>query len=45
MLAKGWLELRDNGRHYLTAQGKVIGGEFKSNQYGGYFLWPQDLEI
>lgn len=45
MTAKGWLELRDNGRHYLTAQGKAMGGEFKSNQYGGYFLWPEDLSV
>lgn len=45
MTVKGWLELRDNGRHYLTAQGKAMGGEFKSNQYGGYFLWPEDLSV
>ena len=45
MTAKGWLELRDNGRHYLTDQGKAMGGEFKSNQYGGYFLWPEDLTL
>ena len=45
MTSKGWLELKDNGRHYLTAQGRAVGGEFKSNQYGGYFLWPEDLEL
>lgn len=45
MVEKGWLELGDNGRHHLTASGKAIGGEFKSSQYGGYFLWPENLEI
>lgn len=45
MTQKGWLELRENGRHYLTALGRSMGGEFKPSQYGGYFLWPQDLEL
>lgn len=43
MTSKGWLELRDNGRHYLTKAGRDAGGEFKPSQHGGYFLWPKDL--
>jgi len=42
---KGFLILNDSGRHYLTEQGKAIGGEFKSSQYGGYFLWIESMEL
>jgi phosphatidylserine/phosphatidylglycerophosphate/cardiolipin synthase-like enzyme len=42
---KGFLNLNDNAKHALTEQGKTVGGEFKSNQYGGYFLWPEHIEI
>lgn len=30
---------------FLTEQGKAIGGEFKPNQYEGYFLWFDNIEI
>jgi len=42
---KGFLILNDSERHYLTEQGKAIGGEFKSSQYGGYFLWIESMEL
>ena len=42
---KGYLSLQENGKHYLTDQGKVIGGEFRSSQYGGYFLWTENMEL
>lgn len=42
---KGFLDINDKSKHYLTEQGKALGGEFKSNQYGGYFLWPENMEI
>lgn len=42
---KGFLKLNENGKHILTDQGKVLGGEFKSSQYGGYFLWNENTEI
>lgn len=40
-VASGLLEPRD-GKHYLTAKGKEIGGEFRmSPKFGPYFLWPE----
>lgn len=42
---KGFLKLNGNGKHFLTDQGKAIGGEFRSSQYGGYFLWNENTEI
>lgn len=42
---KGFLDTNDTGKHYLTEQGKAVGGEFKSNQYGGYFLWSEEIEL
>ena len=42
---KGYLSVHENGKHYLTEQGKKIGGEFRSSQYGGYFLWSEDMMI
>lgn len=42
---KGFLILNDRGKHQLTEQGKSVGGEFKTNQYGGYFLWHTDMPI
>ncbi len=42
---KGFLKLNENGKHILTDQGKALGGEFKSSQYGGYFLWNENTEI
>lgn len=41
----GFLTLNENGKHYLTEQGKNIGGEFRSSQYGGYFLWAENTNI
>lgn len=42
---KGFLVVNDKGKHQLTEQGKNIGGEFKFNSYGGYFLWPADMQL
>ena len=42
---KGFLTLNYNGKHYITDLGKSIGGEFRSSQYGGYFLWDENTEI
>ena len=44
-VTKGFLSLNDVGKHVLTEQGKAIGGEFKSSQYGGYFLWIENMEF
>lgn len=41
----GFLILNENGKHYLTDQGKSLGGEFRSSQYGGYFLWSENTKI
>lgn len=42
-VATGFFEQRD-GKHYLTAKGKEVGGEFKvSPKFGPYFLWPEGL--
>jgi len=36
----GHFEVRD-GKHFLTAKGKEVGGEFRmSPKFGPYFLWP-----
>lgn len=44
-ISKGYLEVRD-GKNYITAQGKSVGGEFRmSPKFGPYFLWPSDLEV
>ena len=45
LVAKGFLMINDKGRHQLTDEGKNIGGEFKFNSYGGYFLWLADMSI
>ena len=43
LVQTGLLEPRD-GKHYITAKGKEVGGEFRmSPKFGPYFLWPQDL--
>ena len=42
---KGFLTLHDNGKHFITDLGRSIGGEFRSSQYGGYFLWNENTEI
>ncbi|UIJ75647.1 MULTISPECIES: phospholipase D family protein [unclassified Acinetobacter] len=45
LVSKGLLEEKAEGKHTLTDSGKFIGGEFKPNQYGGYFLWPENIEL
>jgi hypothetical protein len=45
LVASGHLELRD-GKHYLTAKGKEVGGEFRmSPKFGPYFLWPESFKL
>lgn len=44
MTEKGYLEVRD-GKKYITAKGKEIGGEFRMNpKFGPYFLWPENFQ-
>jgi len=44
LVASGHLEARD-GKHYLTAKGKEVGGEFRmSPKFGPYFLWPESFK-
>jgi phosphatidylserine/phosphatidylglycerophosphate/cardiolipin synthase-like enzyme len=44
-ISLGYLELRE-GKHYITAKGRAIGGEFRMSQkHGPYFLWPDSLKI
>ena len=44
LVASGHLEMRE-GKHYLTAKGKEVGGEFRMSQkFGPYFLWPESLK-
>lgn len=45
LVDKGFLKLNDTGKHFLTDQGKSIGGEYRPSQYGGYFLWNENTEI
>ena len=45
LVQKGFLILNDKGKHQLTEQGKNIGGEFKTNSYGGYFLWNSEMNL
>jgi len=40
LVAGGCLELKD-GKHFLTAKGKELGGEFRGSKFGPYFLWPE----
>ncbi|WP_165677392.1 phospholipase D family protein [Metapseudomonas otitidis] len=41
----GYLETKD-GKEYLTASGKEIGGELRvSPKHGPYFLWPEDMKL
>ncbi len=45
LVTSGLLEIKD-GKHYLTAKGKEIGGEFRmSSKYGPYFLWPESFKL
>ena len=45
LVNKGYLNLTENGKHFLTDSGKAIGGEFRTGQYGIYFLWDENTEI
>jgi len=45
LVDKCFLKLNDTGKHFLTDQGKSIGGEYRPSQYGGYFLWNENTEI
>lgn len=45
LVGLGYLEYKD-GKTYITAKGKEIGGEFRmSPKFGPYFLWPASLKI
>ncbi|MEM5785910.1 MAG: phospholipase D family protein [Syntrophobacteraceae bacterium] len=45
LMSLGYLEDR-NGKNYITAKGKDIGGEFKiSRKFGPYFVWPENLPL
>lgn len=44
LLKEGYLEIK-NEKEHLTTKGKDAGGEWKSNKYGGYFLWGKDMKI
>ena len=45
LVNKGYLNLTENGKHFLSDSGKAIGGEFRTGQYGIYFLWDENTEI
>ena len=44
LIGRGYLELRDGGKHYITPQGRGAGGEFRMGK-GPYFLWPPNLHV
>lgn len=44
LVNKGYLKL-ENDKHFLTDTGKAIGGEFRTGQFGMYFLWDDNTEI
>jgi hypothetical protein len=44
LIGRGYLELRDGDKRYLTSAGKNAGGEFRIGK-GPYFLWPADLKV
>jgi hypothetical protein len=44
LIGRGYLELRDGGKRYLTEKGKRAGGEFRIGK-GPYFLWPPNLSV
>ena len=45
LVNKGYLNLTENGKNFLTDSGKAIDGEFRTGQYGIYFLWDENTEI
>jgi phosphatidylserine/phosphatidylglycerophosphate/cardiolipin synthase-like enzyme len=44
LIGRGYLELREGGKRYITPAGKKAGGEFRMGK-GPYFLWPTDLRV
>lgn len=44
LIGRGYLQLRDGEKRYLTNAGKKAGGEFRMGK-GPYFLWPSDLQV
>lgn len=44
LVGRGYLELRDGDKRYLTHAGKTAGGEFRMGK-GPFFLWPPDLKV
>ncbi len=43
LIKLGYLEVRE-GKLYITAKGKEVGGEFRmSPKFGPYFLWPESF--
>ncbi|HEY5138506.1 MAG TPA: hypothetical protein VIJ25_04220 [Methylococcales bacterium] len=45
LVASGHIEARE-GKNYLTAKSKEIGGEFRmSPRFGSYFLWPESFKL
>lgn len=45
LVNKGYLNLTENGKHFLTDAGKAMGGEFRTGQFGIYFLWDEHTKI
>lgn len=44
LIKLGYLEVRE-GKLYITAKGKEVGGEFRmSPKFGPYFLWPESFK-
>lgn len=45
LVTSGHLESRES-KHYLTAKGKEVGGEFRmSTKFGPFFLWPESFRL
>jgi phosphatidylserine/phosphatidylglycerophosphate/cardiolipin synthase-like enzyme len=44
LIGRGYLQLREGDKRYLTSAGKTAGGEFRMGK-GPYFLWPPDLQV
>ena len=44
LVNKGYPKL-ENDKQFLTDTGTAIGGEFRTGQFGMYFLWDENTEI
>jgi hypothetical protein len=44
LVGRGYLELKEGGKRYLTEKGKIAGGEPLVGKGSG-FLWPPDLKV